>query len=168
MDVIKMLKSLYEELPSTPECTAGCNQCCGVVVMLPIEAEILGLNNCITPFNEETLKCEFSVGGRCMVYDDRPFTCRIFNTANCAPFQCPIMDKDSGLSEEEITILMNKYFALLAMCPIDHQEEMQRVVLEYGELMVEHDIRNGWYEFNPFTEEKCDNFIGLRKTEEDK
>ena len=160
MNAKDMLQNLYDMLPETPECNAGCNKCCGLVIMLPIEAEILGLDECITPFDPDTLKCKFSVDNKCSVYENRPFTCRIFNASNCAPFRCPVMSKNGGLNERQVEILMARYFSLLAMCPESHSEAMQETIESHALLMIEHDARNGWIKENAITGEIDDNYKG--------
>jgi len=140
----EMLQELYRLIPEAPECRKGCSMCCGPVIMLPIERDILGLSECVTPHDPEALKCKLNVDGKCSVYDKRPLTCRIFNATSGPPFACPVMEKNGQLNDMEVAIIMTAYTELLAFCPEEHKQELADAMERFESVMIEHDIRNGW------------------------
>jgi Fe-S-cluster containining protein len=136
-----LLEKLYGMVPDCPPCISGCNKCCGPVMMLPVEARRLGLSEPITP-TDENMKCLFSVGGRCSVYDKRPFTCRVFNATPSCPMNCPEMKDHGSLPIEQVNMMFTLYFGM-----IDNEDDMielERAMKNHAPRCYAHDKNNGW------------------------
>lgn len=96
----RALRMIYREIPATSACRAGCTDCCGPVPWsaeefarveadLPPGArptEVFGIPSVENP---ATGRCAFASPLGCMVYDRRPFMCRLFGAANQAALTCP-------------------------------------------------------------------------------
>ena len=138
------LQKLYAKIPKMPSCIGGCDKCCGQVPMLPVEAEKLGLDYCATPINED-LKCELFKEGKCSVYEDRPFTCRIFNGANDGCWlTCPEMDGHGPLNQFKGDLLYAEYFDILEMHSDEDKARFEKAYAESEKYLVENSRRNGW------------------------
>lgn len=95
------LRMLYREIPATSPCRAGCSDCCGPVPWsaeefarveadLPLGSRRIHLFGSDTVENAATGKCAFASPVGCLVYDRRPFMCRLFGAARGAPgLECP-------------------------------------------------------------------------------
>ena len=83
------LRRLYKQIP-TFECRDGCTDCCGPVPVSPLEAKRLDLEGqTLIPTKQNCLTCPFVDQGRCSVYADRPFMCRLFGTVDTSLLRCP-------------------------------------------------------------------------------
>lgn len=92
------LRSLYRDCPSFA-CKPGCTACCGpvpfmgeewdkVVARLPPDAEVQGAKAGYLPTAPGTKHCAFRTATGCSIYDDRPFMCRLFGTADTPSLTC--------------------------------------------------------------------------------
>ncbi len=92
-------RDLYGKIPSLT-CVAGCSGCCGPVPWAPAElarvqdripagsvlARAFGAETILNP---DTGMCGFLIDGRCSVYEDRPFMCRLFGATKDPAIRCP-------------------------------------------------------------------------------
>ena len=84
----KDLKSIYNKIPSM-QCKSGCSDCCGIAPIIKEEAEKLGVNGSLLPF-DENMRCKYiGENGGCTIYEDRPFICRLFGTTLDPALICP-------------------------------------------------------------------------------
>jgi len=104
------LDALYREIPAF-ECVDGCTACCGPVPFSEIEAERVGLERIE---GSTDLACPFVRDGRCSIYKDRPFMCRLFGTAPQVPqLHCPKGGTcEKPMSERRAGALLNRYLKL--------------------------------------------------------
>jgi len=134
------LQKLYAKIPKMPTCIDGCTKCCGQVAMLPIEANRLGLDCCTTPINED-LRCIYSLNGGCDVYENRPFTCRMYNDGW---FRCPEMSKHGPLTQFTSDLLYAEWFDILEMHSDEDKARFEKAWTEHEENLTENSRRNGW------------------------
>lgn len=73
-----VLKRLYAAIPEM-DCLPGCTACCGHTAWSRFEWYRLA-PEVRANFNFFRLGCDFVKNGRCSVWNDRPFMCRIFGT----------------------------------------------------------------------------------------
>ena len=137
------LEALYAKIPPTPECIAGCSKCCTQVPMLPIEAEVLGLDYCATP--SEGGICTLLKDGRCSVYKNRPFICRVYNvTKSGCEMSCPVMNEHGDISQGDSDVLFKEYFEILDIHSDDDKERFELAWAESESVMKAHSASNGW------------------------
>ena len=79
------LKSLYRQIP-TFQCRKGCTDCCGPVPFSEAEADQIEIKRKAKP---GSIDCPYSKGGRCEIYDKRPFMCRLFGASHEKALKCP-------------------------------------------------------------------------------
>ena len=94
----RTLRLLYRDIP-TFSCRPGCTDCCGPVpwspeelarIDVPIGAEWVEIKGVRALTVVDALRCPFAQGGRCVVYDRRPFMCRLFGSVAGEPrLTCP-------------------------------------------------------------------------------
>ena len=138
------LQALYAKIPEVPSCIQGCTKCCGQVAMLPVEAKKLGLDYCATPINED-LKCTFSLNGGCDVYENRPFTCRMFNVADDGCWlTCPIMNNHGPMTQATSDELYAEWFSILEDHSDEDKERFEKAWAKSEVNIKALDARNGW------------------------
>lgn len=71
--MIEKLKQLYAEIPQM-QCKPGCTKCCGFIPWSEFEY------NQLEQQKEIRFLCVYPHKGRCSIYDQRPFICRLFGT----------------------------------------------------------------------------------------
>ncbi|MDI6760875.1 MAG: hypothetical protein QMD05_08605 [Candidatus Brocadiaceae bacterium] len=99
------LHKLYSLVPDF-ECIAGCTACCGPVPFTKQEWDKVKDKRRVT-----SLTCPYATLG-CEIYDNRPFLCRLYGTVE--KMLCPFGRRPKMLlTEDQKTILMNQYCALL-------------------------------------------------------
>lgn len=106
------LKSLYARIPKVEGCRTNCSDCCGVVPMIAEEADAVPVmiaarpggteGHRYTPFNH-CGTCEYASPAGCMIYEHRPFMCRLFAAVADEPrLTCPHGAKaDNPLTPDE-------------------------------------------------------------------
>ena len=106
-------KKLYKQIPEF-ECIKGCTDCCTPVQVSKWEARRLHLKQLMLPTKPETTTCIFASPDGCMVYDKRPFICRLFGTSEasyltckhgCRPKKLLSLKKESELCQEYAAII---------------------------------------------------------------
>jgi hypothetical protein len=65
---------LYARIPAF-DCLKGCTACCGIVPFSKSE-----WTRVAEPKKGKGIDCPYVQDGRCSIYEDRPFMCRIFGT----------------------------------------------------------------------------------------
>jgi uncharacterized protein len=96
------LEAIYAEIPETPDCTGACAEACGPIVMFKGEWRRVRRAFRGNPrYVEGSLRCPMlSPTGRCMVYTQRPYICRLWGTTKV--LRCPQGCKPTRwLSREE-------------------------------------------------------------------
>lgn len=78
-------RALYEQIPAF-KCVEGCTACCGPVPFSKWEWEHLKDKR---EAPEDKISCPYSLSGKCDIYEDRPFMCRLFGTAG-GMLECPV------------------------------------------------------------------------------
>lgn len=84
------LEAIYAEIPDTPGCTGACAEACGPIVMFEGEWKRVrrAMGNRPVRYVEGSLRCPMlSPTGRCMVYTQRPYICRLWGTTEV--LRCP-------------------------------------------------------------------------------
>lgn len=111
--------------------------------MLPIEAEVLGLDYCATP--SEGGICTLLKDGRCSVYKNRPFICRVYNvTKSGCEMSCPVMNEHGDISQGDSDVLFKEYFEILDIHSDDDKERFELAWAESESVMKAHSASNGW------------------------
>jgi hypothetical protein len=107
MSITRKLNHLYTQIPAF-ECKPGCTDCCGPVPFSRTEWQI------ITDKRKGTsIDCPYSMTGKCDIYAQRPFMCRIFGTSDDPRLKCPHGCKPlTPLSSDEAKILTDQYLNL--------------------------------------------------------
>jgi len=106
------LEDLYAQCPSVP-CKQNCDKCCGPTPFSPSEwrrakrhLKHLKHKTCtfltqgtiagtvipaqvVRDHGEMLYACVFKTPHGCSIYEDRPFTCRVFGTVRGLDFSCP-------------------------------------------------------------------------------
>ena len=158
--VLRKLIALYKRIPPAPPCAKHCTKCCGPVFMAKVEAEMLGVGECVTPHDPDTLKCAFIKDGKCSVYDKRPLTCRIFNTTTGEhPLAC-FHTENGTLSTGEVEAIYEEYFREVVAGNPEDALAMMQAMDRYADAGYEHDLRNGWLHHDPRTGEPVANYAG--------
>lgn len=110
------LDDLYAKIPKSVPCKEGCTDCCGIVLWNPEEIRRVGRSQ---PLDKE-LRCLFAKDGRCTVYENRPFICRMFGNSKHPMLTCPYgCNNPNALSKEESDALTREYLKTkpgLSMC----------------------------------------------------
>lgn len=109
-DSLEKLHAIYKQIP-TVKCKEGCSECCGIVPFLDIEWN--KLDNPKKPWFTGTT-CNFLKDGKCSIYDNRPFMCRLFATCDEEPLlRCPFKKPSKLLlSKEKSQHLKEQYSKL--------------------------------------------------------
>lgn len=92
------LQAIYDRIPPVVGCKRGCSDCCGIVPMNHEEAEAVpaliakrpgGVGN--TRLTPHTCGgCDYASPGGCLIYETRPFMCRLFAAVKGEPrLTCP-------------------------------------------------------------------------------
>ena len=96
-------KELYFKIPQS-QCKKGCYKCCvNMIQYTPSEFKAVGGYE----FKE---KCSHLKDGKCTVYENRPFVCRIYGASEL--FKCEDCVPERMLSEEETLELVHQYVQL--------------------------------------------------------
>ena len=97
------MDKLYKKIPSST-CRKGCYRCCtNMIQYTPSEFKAMGGYE----FKE---KCSHLKDGKCTVYENRPFVCRIYGASEL--FKCEDCVPERMLSEEETLELVHQYVQL--------------------------------------------------------
>lgn len=97
------MKKIYEQIPST-RCVEGCFNCCkNMIQFTPSELKAMGSYE----FNGV---CSHLVDGKCAVYENRPFVCRLYGASEI--LKCENCNSERYLSEEETAKLVHEYTEL--------------------------------------------------------
>ena len=100
---IIMIKALYEKIPSST-CKKGCSECCtNMIQFAPSEEKTMG-------GYEYNGVCSHLKNGRCTIYENRPFICRIFGTSEI--LKCDDCVPERYLNQAETLELVHKYNVL--------------------------------------------------------
>lgn len=85
MSAASKLDDLYRQIPSF-DCKPGCSDCCGPVPLAKVEWQRVKLAK--RNVGIDCLTCDYLVDGKCSVYADRPFLCRLFGATADAKLAC--------------------------------------------------------------------------------
>ncbi len=103
-------EELYAQIPEMA-CKPGCSDCCGPVPFTLWEWERVQDRR---HGDWSSLKCPYAVNGRCEIYEQRPFMCRLFGTTEDARLRCPHGHRpDRMLSTTEARRLTSEYLELM-------------------------------------------------------
>ena len=98
------LSDIYDKIPCSV-CEADCFRCCTNMVQFT-EEEL----NLMRGYKFDG-KCSHLVNGKCSVYENRPFVCRIYGTSEL--LRCDGCTPSEYLTEEQTLKLIHKYNVLL-------------------------------------------------------
>jgi Fe-S-cluster containining protein len=109
-------EKLYKRIPKSI-CKKGCFKCCTTVPFDLYEAHIVGITsniyaiwNTLKPQSVFTQTCEFIEHGKCSIYENRPFMCRIYGT--CDDLKCPNCKSEFMITNELAGDLTRQYILL--------------------------------------------------------
>jgi uncharacterized protein len=98
------LRALYAEIPAMT-CKPGCTDCCGPVPFAKAEWDAIKDKR-----EASSIDCPYSLTGRCDIYTDRPFLCRLFGTADDPHLTCPHgCQPVKRLTQQQAAFLMRRY-----------------------------------------------------------
>jgi Fe-S-cluster containining protein len=98
-----MIKDLYNEIPVS-NCKNGCSECCtNMIQFSPSELKQMG-------GYEYNGVCSHLKNGKCSIYENRPFICRIFGTSEL--LKCEDCTPEKYLNEKETIELVHRYTLL--------------------------------------------------------
>jgi hypothetical protein len=101
---VEQIKRLYSQIPPM-KCKEGCTGCCGPVPFSQSEWDRIADKRTAT-----SLDCPYIENGRCAIYDNRPFICRLFGATEHPSLACPHGCKpDNPLSREQCDRLTAEY-----------------------------------------------------------
>lgn len=83
---VKTIEQLYKKIPGF-RCKEGCTDCCGPVPFSKSEWD--KVTDKRKPSILHPLTCPYSFHGKCDIYEQRPFMCRIFGTSIDPKLRCP-------------------------------------------------------------------------------
>lgn len=123
---LNRLEELYKEIPRL-RCKGKCQEACGPIGLFPIEIASFKEKGIPLPVVgnhsvEGSLTCShLKDNGRCAVYKDRPFICRLFGHLErlSCPYRCtskkPFTQEDADRIISEIKALLDgeSYYSLL-------------------------------------------------------
>lgn len=99
MDASK-IGELYKKIPES-KCDNQCTRCCtNIIQFTPSEKASMG-------GYEYNGKCSHLIDGKCSIYENRPFVCRIFGTSEI--LRCDNCIPERFLSEKETEELVHQY-----------------------------------------------------------
>ena len=99
----KQISDLYSRIPKST-CKEECFKCCtNMIQFSPSEAIAMGGYE----FNG---LCSHLKDGRCSIYENRPFVCRIFGTSEL--LKCDDCNPERFLSEAETNDIVHQYVRL--------------------------------------------------------
>ena len=103
---MKKIKALYAEIPSF-SCIEGCVECCGPVLFTQEEWKRVKDKRKAT-----SMDCPYSLNGRCDIYADRPFICRLYGAAEdlkcphgCGPEKLLTAEKSEALTKTYLKLM---------------------------------------------------------------
>lgn len=100
MEDTDIIKELYKSLPKSV-CKEGCSKCCSDMIQFsPSEEKRMG-------GYEWNGKCSHLIDGKCSVYENRPFVCRLFGTSDM--LTCEGCTPERYLTEEETIKIVHEY-----------------------------------------------------------
>lgn len=82
---IHRLKKLYDQIPAM-KCQQGCTDCCGAVPFTKTELKRIKVQRLPIVVGQS---CPYAQNGTCVIYEDRPFICRLFGTTEEPMMTCP-------------------------------------------------------------------------------
>jgi len=96
-------ESIYSKIPKS-NCKEGCFKCCtNMIQFTPSELKAAGGYE----FNGI---CSHYKDGKCLIYENRPFVCRIYGTSEL--LMCDDCTPERLLSEDETASLVHQYALL--------------------------------------------------------
>ena len=102
------LDKLYAKIPIF-KCKEGCTDCCGPVPRCKEENDRI-----LFKMQQVGMFCPYAVKGRCVIYEKRPFMCRIFGAVASGPLKCPYgCGPENPLTEEEAKGLTEEYVKIM-------------------------------------------------------
>lgn len=88
LELKEVYKRLYKRLPNM-KCKEGCTDCCGPVPFSKWESDNAKVDFDFVPgktmFTE--IHCKHICDGKCSIYENRPFMCRLYGTTE--KLKCP-------------------------------------------------------------------------------
>ncbi len=110
-DILK----LYAKIPKMTTCVPGCTRCCGPVPFTPSERAKIGAMSTVL-----MLTCPFVGEKGCEIYENRPFMCRLFGTAETPLLRCPRKRRSKRiLRSDEAARLAREYTQIM----MDEEED---------------------------------------------
>ncbi len=122
--VLSKIKALYKEIPML-ECKKGCTDCCGCLIPFsPAEWSRIKEKRTTSGF-----ACPYSLEGKCDIYEQRPFLCRLFGTVDEPVLRCPYGRRpENFLTNVKWMDVMMRYFRLIQGRPVLELEEVHKVL----------------------------------------
>ncbi|MEW6115362.1 MAG: YkgJ family cysteine cluster protein [Nitrospirota bacterium] len=102
---MKRIKKLYAEMPSFT-CLEGCTECCGPIPFTRDEWKRVKDKRKAT-----SVDCPYFLNGRCDIYADRPFICRLYGAAE--DLKCPYGCRPEKLLTAEKSAELTKAYLKL-------------------------------------------------------
>ena len=97
------LEELYQKIPKST-CKEGCSSCCSNSIQFtPSEYKAMGGYT----FDTKQMICSHLIDGKCSVYENRPFICRLYGTSEL--LQCEHCTPDRFLTQDETNDLVHEY-----------------------------------------------------------
>lgn len=97
------INEIYRKIPQS-HCKQGCYKCCiNSIQFTPEEEKNMG-------GYEYNGQCPYLVNGKCIIYEKRPFVCRIYGTSEL--LKCEDCISERYLSEEETKLLIREYMSI--------------------------------------------------------
>jgi len=101
----RKIRKLYERIP-TFTCQEGCTACCGPVPFAKSEWEGVEPKLQMT----QGIKCPYAQEGKCSIYEQRPFMCRLFGAVDDPRLVCSRgCGPDKKLTIKEGRELLKRY-----------------------------------------------------------
>ena len=80
------ISKVYQSLPKIA-CKGLCQECCGPIMFSQAEANQMHAHGVEPPGFDETFTCTALKDGRCSIYEDRPYICRLWGAIK--KLRCP-------------------------------------------------------------------------------
>lgn len=97
------ISKIYEKIPHS-KCKKGCFHCCtNMIQFTPSELKAMG-------GYEYNGVCSHLKDGKCSIYENRPFVCRIYGTSEL--LKCDNCSPKKFLNEQETIELVHQYTLL--------------------------------------------------------
>jgi len=107
---LKTLQDVYDAIPEL-ECKGQCQESCGIIPFFPAEAKSMAEKGIPQPrSNSNSVTCSALQEGRCSIYPDRPFICRLWGNVPkmACPWGCKPLRYLTAIEERRLIIALHK------------------------------------------------------------